>query len=191
MTATTTDINSKELLIRLSKKHSMDDLAERFIKIMMQSRYMKFHPTKPEFNHLKAVVKIVSKYTKEKEILIAAWLHDAVEDKYISYEQIEEYFGKKVVYLVYELTSDKTVVQIIGKTEYLKNKLNNMTNEALLIKLADRLDNVSDLEVTDKKFKKYYKEQTVNVLTKINRPMQPEHIAILSKIHDYLNCLKV
>jgi len=187
MTATTTEINSKELLLKLSKKYSKNALAEKFIKIMMQKRYMKFHPTKPEFNHLKAVVKIISKYTKDKDIIIAAWLHDAVEDKYISYEQIEEYFGKTVVYLVYELTSDKTVVQIIGKAEYLKNKLNNMTNEALLIKLADRLDNVSDLDVADKQFKKYYKEQTLNILTKINRPLQPEHIAIMSKIHDYLN----
>jgi (p)ppGpp synthase/HD superfamily hydrolase len=95
-----------------------------------------------------------------------------------------------VVYLVYELTSDKTIVQIIGKTEYLINKLNNMTDDALLIKLADRLDNVSDLEVTSKEFKKYYKEQTINLLTKIRRSLQPEHTAIISKIYTYLNKCK-
>ncbi len=187
MTATTNDINSKELLLKLSRNYSKDALAERFIKTMMQKRFMKYHPQKPEFNHLRTVVKIVSKYTKNKDVIIATWLHDAVEDKYITYEQIEENFGKKVVYLIYELTSDKTIVQIIGKTEYLINKLNNMTNEALLIKLADRLDNVSDLKVTENSFKKYYREQTLNILTKINRAMQPEHIALMSKIHDCLN----
>lgn len=150
MTTNTNEINSKELLFKLSKNYSEDVLAERFIKQIMQERSMKYHPQKPEFNHLKTVVKTVSKYTKNKEVIIASWLHDAVEDKYITYEQIEEYFGKRVVYLVYELTSDKTIIQIIGKTEYLTNKINNMTDNALLIKLADRLDNVSDLKITDK-----------------------------------------
>jgi len=182
-----TAYTSKELLVKLSKKYKKDKLAEKFINEKMKKQYMKYHPAKPEFNHLKSVVKIISKFTDNKDAIIAAWLHDAVEDKYITYEQIKEYFGEKVVYLVYELTSDKTVVEIIGKAEYLINKLNNMTNEALLIKLADRLDNVSDLEVADPGFRKYYKTQTLNVLKNIHRTFQPEHITIMGKIHEKLS----
>jgi len=185
-----TAYTSKEILEHLSKKYKQEKLAEKFIFEKMKRKYMKFHPTKPEFNHLKEVVKTVSKFEKNKDLIIAAWLHDAIEDRYITYEQIKEYFGEKVVYLVYELTSDGKIIDIIGKTKYLINKLNNMTNEALLVKLADRLDNVSDLNVADSKFKKYYKEQTLNVLNNIHRTFQPEHIALMSKIHDTLNKIK-
>ncbi|GEM_PF-1936527 len=182
-----TAYTSKELLEKLSNTYKEDKLAEKFINDKMKRKYMKFHPTKPEFNHLKEVVKTVSKLTNNKNTITAAWLHDAVEDRYITYEQIKEYFGEKVVYLVYELTSDNKIVDIIGKTKYLINKLNNMTNEALLIKLSDRLDNVSDLDVADIKFRKYYKEQTLNILKNIHRTFQPEHITVMSKIHDTLN----
>lgn len=185
-TAYNSAYNSKELLAKLSKRYSKTKLAEKFIHEKMKKQYMKYHPKKPEFNHLKQVVKIISRYTNNVDIIISAWLHDAVEDKYITYEQIKEYFGEKVVYLVYELTSDDKIVGVIGKTKYLINKLNNMTSEALLIKLADRLDNVSDLNVTDFKFRKYYKKQTSDILKGIHRFYLEEHIAIINKINSYL-----
>ena len=44
-----------------------------------------------------------------------------------------------------ELTTAKYVPVLFGKDNYLSKKMANMTNYALVIKLCDRLDNVSDL----------------------------------------------
>lgn len=80
-----------------------------------------------------------------EDIESAAWLHDTLEDTDASYEEIKELYGATVADIVQELTSDKEEIKRVGKTAYLQKKLHNMSSYALIIKLADRLDNVSDL----------------------------------------------
>jgi GTP pyrophosphokinase len=86
--------------------------------------------------HPVGVAKIVRnlKSSKNKErILIAALLHDTVEDTDVTLEVIENKFGEMVSSIVYELTSDGFKIKEIGKANYLLNKMLRMTSYALVI----------------------------------------------------------
>ncbi len=78
------------------------------------------------------------------ELVIAAVLHDVLEDTKVTFDMICKKFGPFVAGLVLELTNDEAEIARIGKKEYHKAKLTHMSSYALLIKLCDRLHNVSD-----------------------------------------------
>ncbi|MEI6118803.1 MAG: hypothetical protein WCP92_06360 [bacterium] len=66
--------------------------------------------------------------------------------------------------MVEELTSDPKEIAKIGKTTYLKKKMEKMTSYALVIKLADRRHNVKDMSETTKEFQKKYTQETNDIL---------------------------
>lgn len=102
------------------------------------------------------------------EILQAAVLHDIIEDTKCSYEDIEKEFGKYVADLVRELTNENDVLNAMGKGAYLVKKMNAMFEDALLIKLFDRLDNISDYTIITEREKEYAR-QTVYILEGIKK----------------------
>jgi GTP pyrophosphokinase len=106
------------------------------------------------------------KQSRNLELLMtAAVLHDTVEDcPDVSIDDIARIFGYQVASLVDELTSDKKQIAKMGKTEYLKHKMANMTSYGLVIKLADRLHNIKDLENTSAAFQKSYTAETLAII---------------------------
>ena len=97
--------------------------------------------------HPIAVSYLLASYKQSKNIdhlLAAALLHDTVEDTPATIEDIFIVFGELVGNLVAELTSDDSEIKKLGKNEYLKTKLVNMSSYALTIKLVDRLSNIID-----------------------------------------------
>jgi len=124
----------------------------------------------PYFGHLVRVADIVSKFKKCKridEIVAAAFLHDCLEDTDTGISELREGFGEVVALLVVELTSDKLRAKLDGKANYLSDKFSSeraISNWALVIKLADRLDNVSDLAERDEEFRERLKAQTLVLL---------------------------
>ena len=94
------------------------------------------------------VSELVTKYKPSKNInvLVAgALLHDVLEDTYTSYRELQDRFGEVVASLVMEVTSSTFMPKLVGKQIYLAHKMQYMSSYALIIKLADRLDNISDL----------------------------------------------
>jgi len=81
-------------------------------------------------------------------IAIACLLHDVVEDCGVTLQEIADEFGHGVASLVDELTSDEREISAVGKKQYLAHKMLKMSSYALRIKLADRLDNVQDIDPT-------------------------------------------
>lgn len=103
----------------------------------------------PYIAHPIRVAKLVEEHKKSKNIAIimaAAMLHDVLEDTYTSYKELEDEFGEVVASLVMEVTSASFMPKLIGKQTYLAQKMRYMSSYALIIKLADRLDNISDLK---------------------------------------------
>lgn len=101
----------------------------------------------PYIEHPIRVSQIVEQYkvsTHIEELRVAALLHDTLEDTHTTAEEIARYFGGMVASLVVELTSDADRIASMGKLAYLKKKLQGMSSYALVVKLADRLDNISD-----------------------------------------------
>jgi len=115
---------------------------------------------------------------KIEELICAALLHDTLEDTETTFEEIEKEFSPLVASLVFELTSDEAEILKIGKNNYLKNKMKNMSSYALTLKLVDRLANITDNP------KESYRKDTVELLTwlKENRNLNKTQLKIIESI---------
>jgi len=100
-------------------------------------------------NHPLRVALEVSKMKLGVKAIVAALLHDTIEDCNISPQEIESRFGKEVSFLVQSLTKVNSLhykVEIREKENY-RNIILAMAKDirVVLIKLADRLDNMKTL----------------------------------------------
>lgn len=147
----------------------------------------------PYITHPISVAASVEKYKKSHNLdalISAALLHDTVEDTETTHDELERLFGGLVASLVKELTSDKAEVKRLGKTEYLAKKMAAMTSYALVIKLADRLDNVQDIATAKTpEWRKKYREETEKILDYIerNRVLSATHQKLISLIKEKLS----
>lgn len=88
--------------------------------------------------HILPVVNIIKQITKDQDIIMAAYLHDTIEDTDVTWDDIEKNFGRVVACLVDEVT--KCGPSKYDYFPYLKSQ------KAILIKFADRLQNLSRME---------------------------------------------
>ncbi len=102
---------------------------------------------KPYVTHPISVSDLVKEYKDSKkldDLVVAALLHDVLEDTNTTFEEIAITFTPLVASLVLEVTNDSESISKIGKLEYQKKKVEGISNYGLLIKLADRLHNITD-----------------------------------------------
>ena len=97
----------------------------------------------PYINHLLEVASLVAEATSGSDptVVIAALLHDAVEDQEVSVEMIAREFGKPVADIVMEVTDDKTLPKDERKRKQVDNA-GKKSHKAKLIKLADKTSNL-------------------------------------------------
>ncbi len=134
--------------------------------------------------HLRRVADILREFTEDEEIISAAYLHDVVEDTPVRLEDVEGEFGRRIASLVHHLTDDKAYRKQVGRLNYVLNKVKNMPPDALLIKLADRLDNVLDLKKAPEKFRRKYFEETRRMIEAIEsrEDLTPAHRILLERL---------
>lgn len=102
----------------------------------------------PYMIHPLRTVQILSNFRVDEDTLIAAFLHDVPEDTTITIGQIEKTFGKKIAYLVDGITKLSKVhyreQMEERQIESLKKLFIHSAEDlrVILIKLADRLDNM-------------------------------------------------
>jgi (p)ppGpp synthase/HD superfamily hydrolase len=146
--------------------------------------------------HVKKVNAIVKQHTTDEDILCAAILHDVAEDCYDDIEvglyEISDLFGKRVGGLVRELTSLKDEIDDEyegNKAAYLADKLIHMTEDALIVKLADRLQNISDAFTASERFRKRYFDETWSIIDDLERHRQfnRTHLLLIGEIKAKLN----
>ena len=122
-------------------------------------------------------------------LICAALLHDTIEDTSVTESNIADMFGSVVANLVVELTSDPDQVKELGKTVYLQRKMAKMSADALLIKLADRLDNVQDITTArTAAWREKYRNETNEILDYIerNRVLSDTHRQLIDAIREKL-----
>jgi len=102
----------------------------------------------PYINHPIDVVQLLWEVggIRDEDILIAAILHDTIEDTNTSPEEIQDTFGEKVLSLVLEVTDDKRLPKAERKRLQIETA-SQKSHGAKLIKLADKCSNVRDLLV--------------------------------------------
>ena len=97
----------------------------------------------PYVNHVLEVAALVAEATggKDPNLVIAALLHDAIEDQEVPREMIAETFGEDVAGLVEEVTDDKSLDQETRKRAQVEHAPHK-SQRAKVIKLADKPSNV-------------------------------------------------
>src|SRR4051812_24354953 len=99
--------------------------------------------SEPYINHLLEVSHLVTQATdgSEPSVVIAALLHDAIEDQGITPEAIASEFGQRVADIVLEVTDDKSLSKAERKRRQVESAPHK-SRKAKLIKLADKISNV-------------------------------------------------
>jgi (p)ppGpp synthase/HD superfamily hydrolase len=97
----------------------------------------------PYINHLLEVASLVAEAThgKDPDLVIAALLHDSIEDQEVPGELIAREFGKEVASLVEEVTVDKRLAKDARKQLQIE-KAGEKSTKAKMIKLADKTSNL-------------------------------------------------
>ena len=152
----------------------------------------------PYITHPREVALILLSILPEtdSEIIAAAVLHDVVEDTYENpkegFREVELKFGKRVCELVEELTTNILEKKMLGKKKYLSQKMNNMSPDALLIKLADRYHNVEGLldPEVDTDFIKWYWTETVFIIDNLRSELTNSHELLIGNINELLEYIK-
>jgi GTP diphosphokinase / guanosine-3',5'-bis(diphosphate) 3'-diphosphatase len=97
----------------------------------------------PYINHQLEVAMMVADATggKDTNLVIAALLHDAIEDCEAPRELIDEIFGNDVASLVEEVTDDKSLPKAARKDKQVKTAPTK-SSRAKILKLADKTSNL-------------------------------------------------
>jgi len=82
---------------------------------------------------------------RDIDVLVAALLHDTLEDTNATEAEIEGMFGGRVLSIVKELSNDRNLSGQENKQRQIEHAP-LMSQEAKLVKLADRLYNIRDLQ---------------------------------------------
>jgi (p)ppGpp synthase/HD superfamily hydrolase len=165
-----------------------------FVKERHKDQKRKF-TSKPYLEHLEDTANLLWEINESAgtDVFIAALLHDVVEDTETELKEVGQLFGGVVMRLVEELTSDKEKQNIIGKSIYLTEKINEMSETAFTIKLCDRLSNVVSLNDKDIpfEFKTRYIKETDYIINHINRELNEIQKDLLKRIKSMLLYLEL
>ncbi|MBE7516985.1 MAG: bifunctional (p)ppGpp synthetase/guanosine-3',5'-bis(diphosphate) 3'-pyrophosphohydrolase [Chloracidobacterium sp.] len=100
----------------------------------------------PYINHPLEVASFLANIAEidDEDILIAALLHDTIEDCGVKAEEIAENFGDAVASYVSEVSDDRSLPKARRK-ELQIEKAPKLSRGAKLIKLADKISNINDV----------------------------------------------
>ena len=177
----------------IDKNELITDKALEFARKKHKGQMRKNNTPVEYITHPINVANLVKKYANNKEniddLVSSAYLHDTLEDTNTTYKELICNFGNLISNLVKELTNNDVLKKEMGKTKYLSMKMANMSEDALIIKLCDRLDNVSSLYDTNKAFIDKYLRETISILNYIinNRNLNTIHLNIINDINKEVN----
>jgi (p)ppGpp synthase/HD superfamily hydrolase len=136
----------------------------------------------PYIVHPVAVMRVLSGEldVAEPDILCAALLHDVLEDTRCTAAQIRGRFGRRVARWVAELTivpdlHGPTVPDSL-KTQVLARAVGEISWPAVLVKLADRVDNLRDIAnaLWSPRKQRSFRDQTGEILRVVDRRTQSD-----------------
>lgn len=152
--------------MKLGKK--MDKAVHYAAKNILESG----HNSKPVLSHSFRVADLLYKLDYSEDIVIAAVLHDLIEDTNVTYEKIKNDFGKKVADIVQAVSFDPNISDYIEQTKCMFKNCIDYGVEAVLVKCSDLIQNidfvqfVNDIDKRNLLLKKYelFLEMTKNTI---------------------------
>lgn len=126
----------------------------------------------PYIVHPIAVAEILSEYRLDETSLVAALLHDVVEDTHVSVQEVEKQFGTNVASIVDGLTK-LAKVEFRSSQEKLAENFRKMIVamsrdiRVIVVKLADRLHNMRTLKALQLEKRQRIAEETSEIYTQL------------------------
>jgi (p)ppGpp synthase/HD superfamily hydrolase len=149
----------------------------------------------PYFNHLLEVAELVAAGSDDLdvELVMAAFLHDTVEDTGVALSELEEVFGKEVAAVVAEVTDDKSLPKEIRKQLQVENAYKK-SERAQTLKLADKISNLRAIVASppvgwNLERKRQYFEWSLKVVSGLTSP-NPVLKAEFDKTYQMISKLK-
>ena len=145
----------EELIKSVKRYHPSDDISmiEKAYKIAYEAhKEQKRKSGEPYIIHPLCVSIILADLEMDKETIVAAILHDVVEDTVMDLDELKEEFGQEVALLVDGVTKLTQISWDMDKVEIQAENLRKMflamakDIRVILIKLADRLHNMRTLQ---------------------------------------------
>lgn len=142
----------------------------------------------PYWHHPKEVMEILKQHTNDENILIAALLHDVVEDTPTTEWQVKEHFNEEVAKLVMEVTNvskpedgNRRVRKELDRQHVAK-----ASDKGKLIKLADLISNTGSIVQHDPDFAVRYMEEKKELLKvlKIDHPLYDRAMKIVETYYE-------
>ena len=143
------------------------------------------YTNEPYITHPLAVAEIVAEVTENEDSIIAAILHDVVEDTDISINKIQEKFGHKVADYVNDLTEYPSVENRLTRKRQNVFDLSQGYDESKTIKLADLIHNTESIVKHDPKFAKLYMFEKAMLLGALVDGHSTLYIRAEKQLRDY------
>ena len=125
----------------------------------------------PYITHPLAVAHILTNINCDESMIIAALLHDTIEDTDLTEEEVDSHFGKEVAELVSGLTKIAKVeaIGIDRQLVSIRRMFMAMSKDirVIYVKLADRLHNMQTLSSLRAEKKKRIAEETLSIYAPI------------------------
>jgi (p)ppGpp synthase/HD superfamily hydrolase len=117
--------------------------AARFAAERHRTQKRKGKAGDPYVNHLLEVAELIASSSDgvDTNLIVAALLHDTVEDTATTIHELRENFGEDVAGLVAEVTDDKSLPKATRKALQVRNAPHKSARAAT-IKLADKISNL-------------------------------------------------
>lgn len=131
--------HDSQAVIRIAQAYHF--AAERHV-----SHRRKGEAAEPYLNHLTEVAELVALATdgQDPDLVIAAILHDTVEDTGTTPSELAHTFGADVASLVAEVTDDKALPKEVRKRLQIEHAA-HASPRAQMIKMADKISNLRSL----------------------------------------------
>ena len=117
-----------------------------FASVKHRNQRRKDAESSPYINHPIAVASVLSTEcgVADEQLLVAAILHDTVEDTETTFDELAAHFGSAVTALVRELTDDKSLPKAERKRLQIEHA-HSASPGAKQLKIADKICNIRDI----------------------------------------------
>jgi len=180
-------MQKENLLNKIARKSSNPEIVKRAFKFAEEAHQGQKRASGQEYIiHPLRVAEKLSEIKLDSETIAAGLLHDVVDDTQKTLEDIEKEFGKNIAFLVEGVSKlgklrypkedaqtlpieERGKEQIDPRTENLRKMFFAMAKDirVILIKLADRMDNMETLKFLPKEKQKRIAMETVEIFAPI------------------------
>ena len=122
--------------------------------------------------HIRQVVKLAEEMGYDESIVVAAALHDSLEDTDLSYNDIKKAFGEEVAEIVYCVTDELGRDRKERKSKTYPKIRSNW--KACVVKICDRIANVTQAKLYNPRLFKMYQDEHAEFQKQLDCPSHPE-----------------